>query len=90
MGPTFGGLVPGEAPETLFLFKFDTNDETVPPLGILGLLENLGPRTLVDDCAEVFLLSETLPLPRITSSGGVGLRDPNLVGDGLPFGMLLL
>jgi hypothetical protein len=67
------------------LFRFETNDETFPP--VLGPLVSLGPRMFVDgdDCPDVFLLSDTLPLFRTMSSGGVGLRDPNLVGDGLDF-----
>ena len=47
-----------------------------------------GPRT-TGDCPEVFLLSDPLPLLRTTSSGGVGLRDPILVGDGFDGPVLL-
>jgi hypothetical protein len=80
-----GGLVPGGlAPPTLFLlFKFDTSAETLPPT-TLGPLASLGP--LIWDCPEVFLLSEVFPLLRTSSSGGVGLRDPNL---GLDFAAML-
>ena len=81
--------MPAGVPEILFLLRLDTNDETLPP-PTLGPLVILGPRTPTCDCPEVFLLSDALPLPRTMSSGGVGLRDPSLVGEGLDASVLLL